>query len=126
MHQPMKDVHGEDSLCRSSVMKWRKRFLVGRELLEDDARPGHAHHVITSEMIAEVNDLVLDNHRIKVDKIRRLRGISVCPTHTIMYQHLNCAQWDPYQLAAEQRNTRMALSLSNLQHYYEEEYRFLL
>ncbi|GBN66295.1 hypothetical protein AVEN_161903-1 [Araneus ventricosus] len=46
-----------------------------------------------------------------------------------MHQHLKfrkiCAQWVPHQLTAEQRNNRMALSLSHLQRYHEEEYGFL-
>jgi hypothetical protein len=62
----MKAVYGEYSLSRSSVVEWRKRFLEGRELLEDDARSGQAHRVFTPEMIAEVNALVLDNRRITV------------------------------------------------------------
>ncbi|GFQ76765.1 histone-lysine N-methyltransferase SETMAR [Trichonephila clavata] len=87
------------SLCRSSVVEWCKRFLEGCELLEDDAKPGQTHHVITPEMIAEVNALVLGNHRITMNEILRLLGIST----------------------AEQRNTQMALSLSHLQRYHEEE-----
>ncbi|GBM79936.1 hypothetical protein AVEN_205505-1 [Araneus ventricosus] len=43
-----------------------------------------------------------------------------------MHQHLKfrkiCEQWVPHQLTTEQRNNRMALSLSNLQRYHEEEY----
>ncbi|GFU11572.1 histone-lysine N-methyltransferase SETMAR [Trichonephila clavipes] len=81
-------------------------------------------------MIAEVNALVLDNRRITMDEIHRLLGISVGTTYTIMHQHLNfrkiCAQWIPNQLTTEQRNTRMAQSLSHLQRYHEAEYDFLL
>ncbi|GFU51246.1 histone-lysine N-methyltransferase SETMAR [Trichonephila clavipes] len=78
-------------------------------------------------MIAEVN--ALDNHRIIVDEINRLLGISVGTTHTIMHQYLNfrkiCAHWVPHQLTVKQRNPRMALSLSHLQRYHEEENGFL-
>ncbi|GFW98246.1 uncharacterized protein TNCV_331981 [Trichonephila clavipes] len=70
----MKAVCGEYSLYRSSVVEWSKIFLERLELLEDDARPGQAHRVITPEMIAEVNALVLDNRRIIVDEIRLLPG----------------------------------------------------
>ncbi|GFW96608.1 uncharacterized protein TNCV_2846651 [Trichonephila clavipes] len=46
-----------------------------------------------------------------------------------MHQHWNfrkiCAQWVTHQLAAEQRITQMALSLSHLQLYHEEEYGLL-
>ncbi|GFT23442.1 histone-lysine N-methyltransferase SETMAR [Trichonephila clavipes] len=81
-------------------------------------------------MITEVKGLVLNNHRITVDKIHRLLGIRVGTTHTIRYQHLNfqkiCAQWVPRQLTVEQHNTRMALSLSHLQRYHEENMAFSL
>ncbi|GFU32599.1 hypothetical protein TNCV_1060061 [Trichonephila clavipes] len=59
----MKAVHGERNLCRSSVVEWRKRFLEGRELLEDDARHGQAHRVISPEMIAKMNALLLPSGR---------------------------------------------------------------
>ncbi|GFT66433.1 uncharacterized protein TNCV_3208701 [Trichonephila clavipes] len=72
-----------------SVVKGRKILLEGHEFLEDDARPGQTHRVITSEMIVEVNALVLDNRRITMDEIHRLLGISVDTIHTIMHQHLN-------------------------------------
>ncbi|GFY16774.1 histone-lysine N-methyltransferase SETMAR [Trichonephila clavipes] len=36
-----------------------------------------------------------------------------------------CAPWVPNQLTTEQRNTRIALSLSHLQRYLEEKYVFL-
>ncbi|GFR16055.1 histone-lysine N-methyltransferase SETMAR [Trichonephila clavata] len=81
----------------SSVAEWCKRFLEGRELLEDDARLGQAHRVITLELIAEVNALVLDNRRITLNEIHRILGISVSTTHNIMHQHLKFqklfAQW---------------------------------
>ncbi|GFQ78963.1 uncharacterized protein TNCT_157191 [Trichonephila clavata] len=83
MHRRMKAVHGKYNLCHSSVVEWCKRFIEGRELLEDDARPAQAHRVIRPE----VNALVLDNHRM--DEIHRLLGISVGTIHTIMHQHLN-------------------------------------
>ncbi|GBL96877.1 hypothetical protein AVEN_173081-1 [Araneus ventricosus] len=125
----MKAVYGEYSLSRSTVPEWRKRFLEGCELLEDDARSGQANRLITPEIIAEVHDLVLNNRGVTVDEIHRLLGISVGTTHTIMHQHLKfrkiCAQWVPHQLTAEQCNNRMALSLSHLQSYREEEYGFL-
>ncbi|GBN89926.1 hypothetical protein AVEN_227610-1 [Araneus ventricosus] len=40
MYRWMKAVYGVYSLSRSTVVECRKRFLEGRELLEDDACPG--------------------------------------------------------------------------------------
>ncbi|GFR06793.1 uncharacterized protein TNCT_353421 [Trichonephila clavata] len=83
---------------RQLVVKWCKRFLERRELLEDNARPGQAHRVIPLEMIAKVNAVVLDNHRITVDEIHRLLGISMDTTPSIMHQHLTfrkiCGQFN--------------------------------
>ncbi|GBM86934.1 hypothetical protein AVEN_129018-1 [Araneus ventricosus] len=129
MYRRMNAVYFEYILSRSPIVEWRKRFLEGRELLEDDARPGQANRVITTEMIAEAHDLVLNNRRVTVEEIHRLLGISEGTTYTIRHQHLIfrkiCAQWVPHHLTAEQRNNRMALSLSQLQRYHEEEYGFL-
>ncbi|GFT97582.1 histone-lysine N-methyltransferase SETMAR [Trichonephila clavipes] len=128
MHRRMNAVYDEYSLYRSKAVEWDKIFFEGNEL-DDDARLGQAHCVITPEMIAEVNDLVLDNRRITVDEIHQLLGISVGITHTILHRHLNfrkfCVQWVPDQLTTEQRKTRMALSVSHLQLYHEDKYGFL-
>ncbi|GFQ92472.1 histone-lysine N-methyltransferase SETMAR [Trichonephila clavata] len=98
MHRRMKVVSGEYILCHSSIVEVRKRFLEGHELMEDDARSGQSSRVITPEMIARVNDLVLKNHRNTFNKIHRLPCISVSTTHTIMHQHFTfrkiCTQPD--------------------------------
>ncbi|GFQ86337.1 uncharacterized protein TNCT_91351 [Trichonephila clavata] len=78
----MKAVYGEYSLCCSSVVEWRNRFIERFELLENDAWPREAYRIIPPEIIEKVNVLVLDNLRIPVDKIHRLLGISVA---TIMH-----------------------------------------
>ncbi|GFR33516.1 uncharacterized protein TNCT_309461 [Trichonephila clavata] len=126
MNQRMKDVYVEYSLCCSCVVKWCKIFFEGRELLEVDAPPGQAHRVITPKMIARLNALVLENHRIIVNEIHQLLGISMGTTLTIMHQHCKfrkiCTQWVPHQLTVQQNNTRMGLSLSHLKRYHVEEY----
>ncbi|GFW79894.1 uncharacterized protein TNCV_3898951 [Trichonephila clavipes] len=108
-----------------SQIKWNR----AKYSLEHDARPGQAHRVITPEMIAEKNALLFGNRIISVGEIHRLLGISVGSNHTLMNQHLNflkiCAQWIPNPLTTEHFNTRIALSLSHLQRYHEEEYGFL-
>ncbi|GFR20017.1 uncharacterized protein TNCT_194361 [Trichonephila clavata] len=79
----MKAVYGEYSLCRSSVVEWRKRFIDGSKLLEDDARPGQAHRVITQERTAGVNVLVLDYHRITVKEVHQLLVESCLPSEIL-------------------------------------------
>ncbi|GFS52292.1 uncharacterized protein TNCV_4850191 [Trichonephila clavipes] len=88
-------------------MLWNR----AKNSLEDDARPGQAHRVVTPEMIAEVNVLVLDNHRITMYAIHWLMGR--VGKHTIMHPHLYYrkirAQWVP---------NRIALSSNHLQRYH--------
>ncbi|GFS99263.1 histone-lysine N-methyltransferase SETMAR [Trichonephila clavipes] len=99
MHRRMKTVLGEYSLRRSNVVEGHRRFLEG----------------------------LLNNHRITVEEIHWLLGLSVGTTHIMMHQRLNfrkiCEQWVPHQQTDKQRNTRMTLSLSK--RYYEEKYYFL-
>ncbi|GFQ83920.1 histone-lysine N-methyltransferase SETMAR [Trichonephila clavata] len=79
MHQWMNVV---SIICVVRVVEWSKSVLEGLELLEDDARPGQTHHVITPERIAEVNSSVLENHRITWT---RSIGYWVLACHTIVH-----------------------------------------
>ncbi|GFW01984.1 histone-lysine N-methyltransferase SETMAR [Trichonephila clavipes] len=88
-----------------------------KDSLEDDARPGQAHCLITPEMIAEVN--AFWSWTTAESPWMRSIGYWVLAwayhTRPIMHQHLNfrkfCAQW--------------VLSLSPPHRYHEEEYGFL-
>ncbi|GFY10987.1 uncharacterized protein TNCV_1125081 [Trichonephila clavipes] len=69
-------------------------------------------------MTAKVNAVVLDHHRITRDEIHQLLCISMGTTLTVKHQHLNfrkiCDQSVSNHLTTQQRNTRIALSLSHL------------
>ncbi|PNF40213.1 hypothetical protein B7P43_G08284 [Cryptotermes secundus] len=121
----MSVVYGEHSMSRSRVLAWHKRFREGRVSLQDDARPGQAHRVITPDVIAALDGHILANRRINVEEISLLMAISHGSIHAIVTKHLLyrkiCAQWVPHQLTEEQKTQRMAASLGHLQRYHEEE-----
>ncbi|KAG5345622.1 MOS1T transposase, partial [Acromyrmex heyeri] len=50
----MQQVYGSQCLGRTAVFEWHKRFLEGRETLEDDKKSGRPILVRTSEMIEKV------------------------------------------------------------------------
>ncbi|PNF14668.1 hypothetical protein B7P43_G11440 [Cryptotermes secundus] len=129
IHCLMSVVYGEHSMSRSRVLVWHKRFREGRVPLQDDARTGQAHRVITPDVIAALGGHILANRRITVEEISLLMGISQCYVHAIVTKRLLyrkiCAQWVPHQLTEEQKTQRMAASLGHLQRYHEEECVFL-
>ncbi|KAG5321990.1 SETMR methyltransferase, partial [Acromyrmex heyeri] len=50
----MQQVYGSQCLDRTAVFEWHKRFLKGRETLEDDKKSGRPILVRTPEMIEKV------------------------------------------------------------------------
>lgn len=116
-------------MSHSRVLVWHKRFREGRLSLQDDARPGQAHCVITPEVTAALDGHIRANRRITVEGINLLMGISHGSVHTTVTKHLLyhkiCMQWVPHQLTEEEKTQRMAVSLGHLQQYHVEEHVFL-
>jgi hypothetical protein len=69
-------------------MAWHKRFREGRVSLQDDARPGEAHCVITPDVIAALDGHIRANRWITVEEISLLMGISHGSIHAIVTKHL--------------------------------------
>ena len=119
IHRRMSGVYGEHSTSRKRVLAWHKRFREGRVSLQNDARPGQAHHVITPDVTAALDGHIRANRWITVEEITLLMGISHSSVHAIVTKHLLyhkiCTQWVPHQLTEEQKTQRMAASLGHLQ-----------
>ncbi|KAG5316806.1 SETMR methyltransferase, partial [Acromyrmex insinuator] len=54
----MQQVYGSQCLGRTAVFEWHKRFLEGRETLQDDKKSGRPILVRTPEMIEKVRDFI--------------------------------------------------------------------
>ena len=70
IHGRMSAVHDERcTMFLISVHEWLKRFREGRTSLKDDSRPGQAHRAITLNVIARIDGLIRENHRITEKQI---------------------------------------------------------
>ena len=117
----MADVYGDSSPKYSTVAKWSADFKRGRDVLEDDPRPGRSADVISQEMIDRVERLVLNNCRIKVAELASECGISNGSVYTIIHEHLGMskvsARWVPRNLNMQDRQQRMESSQELLEVY---------
>jgi histone-lysine N-methyltransferase SETMAR len=77
----------------------------------DSPRPGQAHRVVTSEVIAAVEAIVKENHRVKVNEIAAHMDMSHGSAHHIVYDvlqfHKVSARWMPRQMTAEFKERRV-------------------
>ena len=94
--------------------KWAGEFKRGRSSLDDDPRSGRPADVITKEMVASVETLIMNDRRIKIDDIARECKISHGSVSTIIHEHLGMskvsARWVPRNLNVQDRFQRLQSS----------------
>jgi hypothetical protein len=71
----------------------------------DTPRLGQAHRVVTPESNAAVEALVMENHRVSVDKITKILNMSHGSIHHVIHDvvqfHKVSSRWAPWQLRPE-------------------------
>ncbi|EGI67907.1 FLJ37770-like protein [Acromyrmex echinatior] len=81
----MQQVYGSQCLGRTAVFEWHKRFLEGREILEDDKKSGRPILVRTSEMIEKVRDFVANDRNASLKMMEE--GLNIRETiRTILHE----------------------------------------
>ena len=84
----MQQVYGDDCLSRASVFLWHKRFLEGRERLEDDYREGRPISARTPEMIEKVCEFIANDPNASLKMMEEALNISRETIRTILHEHL--------------------------------------
>jgi transposase len=69
-------VYGDSSPLFSTIKKWAADFKRGRTSLENGSREGRPTTATTPEIIEQVQDMMLDDWRMKVREIAETIGIS--------------------------------------------------
>ena len=114
IHKRMTGVYGESSPAYSTVAKWTGELKRGRSSLDDDPRSGRPADVITKEMVASVETLIMNDRRIKIDDIARECKISHGSVSTIIHEHLGMSKvstrWVPRNLNVQDRFQRLQSS----------------
>ncbi|EGI67700.1 FLJ37770-like protein, partial [Acromyrmex echinatior] len=105
----MQQVYDSQCLGRTAVFEWHKRFLEGRETLEDDKKSRRPILVRTSEMIEKVRDFVANDRNASM--MEETLNISRETIRTILHEDLSktkvCAKFVPHTLRSDQKSARI-------------------
>ncbi|GBN46021.1 hypothetical protein AVEN_88862-1 [Araneus ventricosus] len=116
IYRRMKEVYGEQSLARCTIIRWCQRYEAGRVNFKDLPHPGQAHVVTNSATILAVDELIRQNRRITTRGIAVELSISKGTVHHIIHKKLGygeaCAQWVPKHLSDNPKTTRMGICLT--------------
>lgn len=111
IHEEMVAVYHDSAPSLSTIQKWSSEFKRGRESIEDDPRAGGPVSATTAENVKTVENLVLQDARIKVKMLAEMTKLSVGTIYTILHDHLNMskvsARWVPRMLTAPQKQVRV-------------------
>ena len=64
IHRRMKVQYGDACLSQQQVYEWSRKFANGVTSVEDAPRPGQAQQVVTPQIIAAVEAIVMENGRV--------------------------------------------------------------
>ena len=103
----LRDVYGDSSMSRTRVFEWHKRFVEGREDVEDDPKSGRPCTSTTDTNIEKVWQLVCSDHRLTIRIIANKLGMDKETVRTILVDTLGmrkvCAKMVPRLLTEEQK-----------------------
>ena len=111
IRQMLVQVYGGNSMKKTAVYKWVRRFSEGRENVSDGERSGRPATSRTEENIAEVRQIVRENRRLTVRSIAEQVNIDRETVKKILTDDLDmrkvCAKMVPEQLTEEQKQRRV-------------------
>jgi len=93
---------------------WHKRFLNGRESLEDDEHTGRPISIRKPETIEKVRDFVVSDRNASLKMMKEALNINRETIRTILHEDLQktkvCAKFIPHTLTDEQKSVRVGHS----------------
>ncbi|KAI6651086.1 Histone-lysine N-methyltransferase SETMAR [Oopsacas minuta] len=96
-----------DCPSRSTVERWTTRFRSGDADVTDLPRSGRPVSATTSENIALIESMVMEDKCITVNQLKQSMEISSGAIHTILTTELGyrsiCGKWVPHKLSENQR-----------------------
>jgi hypothetical protein len=127
-YQLLREVYGEDTLSRARVFEWHRRFLGGREDVEDDERPGHPVTMKTDENVDKVMTLVGNDRCLNIRMIAKELIVDKETVRPILTENLKmkkvCAKMVPKNLSKDQKLNREEMC-QNVMEKIEEDPDFL-
>lgn len=110
-YEMLKTVYGDNTLSRTTVFDWFKRFKDGRESVKDDARTGRPSVSRNADSIAKVRELVARDRRMTLRLMAEELNINKETIRQILHEDLGmrkiCAKFVPHNLTDEQKQRRV-------------------
>ncbi|KAL4090154.1 hypothetical protein QTP88_025053 [Uroleucon formosanum] len=112
-YEMIKTAFGDDSLSRSKIFEWFKRFKNGRETTEDDPRSGRPSTSRNDDVVSKICEKVRNDRRLTVRELADEAGISIGSCHEILTENLQmrrvAAKFVPRLLTLEQKENRLTI-----------------
>ncbi|XP_011166492.1 histone-lysine N-methyltransferase SETMAR-like [Solenopsis invicta] len=113
--QLVQQVYGDACLSRSNVFVWHKRFLDGRESLEDDQHTGRPVSIRKPETIEKIRNFIANHRNASLRMMEAALNINRETIRTILHEDLGktkvCAKFVPHTLTDEQKAMRVSHSI---------------
>ena len=110
----LQEVYGDDTMSRTRLFEWRRRFKEGREKVEDDHRSGRPSTSRTDENVERVRQKVRSDRRLTVRMIADELGMNSERVWRIITEDLGmrkiCAKMVPRLLNEGQKERRVQVS----------------
>ena len=121
----LRDVYGDSSMSRTRFFEWHKRFVEGREDVEDDSKSERPCTSTTDTNIEKVRQLVLSDRRLTIRVIANEVGMDKETVRTILVDTLGMrkvfAKMVPRLLTEEQKAQRLIACRDILQQMKADE-----
>ena len=88
-HQVLKEAFGEQALSQTRTFEWFKHLKDCQETVEDDKHFGRPSTCTTSEMVAKVRDVILEDRRQTIHDVCNCIGLSQGSCQCILADELN-------------------------------------
>lgn len=85
----LKELYGDGCLSRSRIFNWFKKFKEGREVIEDDPRPGRPRTSRTEANIKNVGEIVQRNPNLGIRAVAKLSNLDRETVRQILHQNFN-------------------------------------
>jgi hypothetical protein len=123
-YQLVCEAYGEHNLSRARVFEWHRRFLGGREDVEDDERPGRPVSMKTDENVDKVRTLVRNDCHLSIRMIAEELNVDKETVRQILTENLKmkevCAKMVPKNLSEDQKLNREEMCQNVLEKTVED------
>jgi len=78
----------DNTISRTTVLEWHRRFKAGRNSTEDYARIGRLKTSVSGDNVKIIKEMVMSKHRITVEEPAEEISMSHGSCHAILCNHL--------------------------------------